>query len=100
VYRHIDLVKGKIFRPGWASLTIKDLSHTVEDLSKHGVFVSGTTPGESFQQALAKSGLRAIERTLDDEKARRNQPQPQKLFTKKQLGEIDVARAELQQLLS
>ena len=99
VYRHIDLVKGKIFRPAWASLTIKDLSHTVDHLSKHGVFVSGTTPGESFQQALARSGLRAIERTLDDEKARCNLPHPQKLFTNKQLGEIEAARAELQLLL-
>jgi hypothetical protein len=99
VYRHIDLVKGKIFRPGWAATTIQDLSHTVMHLSQHGMHVAGTSEGETFQQALAKSGLRAIASALEDNRMRRKLPPPQQCFTAKQIKDIEAAQVDIEKLL-
>jgi hypothetical protein len=95
VYRHIDQEKGKIFRPEWAATTIKDLSYTVGQLSRHGVKVSGSEPGETFQQALARSGLRAIELSLKDDQERRELNEPKLLLTAQQIELISNARQEL-----
>jgi hypothetical protein len=99
VYRHIDLVKGKIFRPAWAPITIDGLAHTVEQLAQHGIRVSGTVPGETFREALARSALRAIVQSIEEDKGRRDLQPPQRLFTNKQLSDIESARSTLERFL-
>jgi hypothetical protein len=98
-FRHIDLEKGKIFRPEWGLHTIEDLAFSLEYLESHSsVKIHGLTPQETIKEAMKQSGLEAIDSALAANKDRllQNSSGTSMLtFSPQQLEAILRVRSEL-----
>jgi hypothetical protein len=63
-FRHIDLNKGKIFRPEWGLKAIADLSTTLDTLVEKGCDILGSNRTETTRETLVKGALQAIDRAI------------------------------------
>lgn len=101
-FRHIDPVKGKIFRPEWGLDAMRDLGTTLGTLvSEHGLELTGAdgsgTPLQTMQ-AAARAGL---ERALAADTERWAQaraagrPAPEKFLAPEQLARVRAMLAQL-----
>ncbi len=88
-FRHIDLVKGKIFRPQWGAHTIGDLVETFNTLQTNGLRMNNPE-GRSTKDILVSAALEAIirARAANDTK-----------FTQEQLTAISAAEQQLRSLI-
>lgn len=94
-FRHIDPVKGKIFRPEWGLAAMRDLGTTLDSLVKnHGLVLSSERDGGSAKSILKSAARAGIERALaaDAERWRvardAGRDQPDQFLSKEQLERI------------
>lgn len=106
-FRHIDPVKGKIFRPEWGLHAIEDLTATLNEMvERHGARIEGSLAGESAQATLVRSSLEALDRAESADSARWDEARasgkakPDKLLSPEQLERISKSRDSLLALLA
>ena len=96
-FRHIDLVKGKIFRPEWGLLAMRDLGTTLHTLAaEHGLQLAGDP-----QETMRAAALAGLQRALDAETERwrvakeQGKPHPDQFFTEEQKERLAKVKAQL-----
>jgi hypothetical protein len=105
--RHIDLHRGKVFRPEWGLSAIEDLSTTLEKLVSHGCSIRGGRPNESARETIVKAALAGVDRALASDDAFKRDTQlgnfeerSSKFLSDRQLERIARVRARLEELLA
>ena len=73
-FRHIDLVKGKIFRPKWGVYTIKDLVTIFGKLASSGLNISTDSEGRSVETILVEAALLTIKEANEADRDRNEGP--------------------------
>lgn len=94
-FRHIDLEKGKVFRPQWGESSIGDLLSTITTLEKSGLQFAATPDGKKTQDILIDAGLEAITHARIKNAEREGKG---KQFDNDQLEAIDKAEQKLKGL--
>jgi hypothetical protein len=94
-FRHIDPVKGKIFRPEWGLKAIEDLSAALGEMQKT-VSISGAEPGVTPQQTLKEACIRAVDMSLQAEADRRESGDSK--LAQEQLARVQAVREQLDKL--
>jgi hypothetical protein len=94
-FRHIDPVKGKIFRPEWGLKAIEDLSAALGEMQR-AVRISGTELGSTPQQTLKEACIRTVDRSLQAETDRRASGDLK--LSEEQLERVRAVREQLDKL--
>lgn len=94
-FRHIDLVKGKIFRPQWGAYAIGDLLTTIKTLEQKGLNIILSADGRDVSKILIDAGLEAIDRALTANNERTDHK-----FSKEQPEAVEKAKSSLSAMLN
>lgn len=96
-FRHIDLVKGKTFRPQWGVFAIKDILVTMGELMNQGLSIMPDNQGRTPKQIILDAALEAIDMTIDANQLRIDQG-IEPTFTPNQLSAISEAKSALENM--
>lgn len=103
-FRHIDPVKGKVFRPEWALHAVRDLSNTLDALIASGCNIQGVYPDQSPRDALIDAALEGVSRSLSADSARWREaqsagtPRPEKFLKEEEIHRVNQTQSNLREL--